>query len=182
MAKSQTRIEELLRSLGADRVDHTGGSLYDHLRRVGAVLGAWGADSAVRAAGMCHAAYGTDGFDHALLDLADRSRLLGVVGPRAEAIVYLYGSCDRSAVYPQIGQGGPVEFRDRFTGEVHRPDEADLCAFMEITAANELDVMAHDPAIAARHGAGLHRLFERARDLLSPAAQDACAAAAPEGP
>ncbi len=50
---------------------------------------------------------------------------------------------------------------------------------MEITAANELDVMAHDPAIAAQHGPALYRLFDRTRTLLSPAAQTACDAAGP---
>ncbi len=40
--------------------------------------------------------------------------------------------------------------------------------------ANELDVVRRNPAIAAEHGAGLFRLFERARHRLSDAAWLAC--------
>lgn len=179
--RSSGRIEQFLRTLGADRIEHTGGSLFEHLCRVGVLLKGWGADADVRAAGMCHAVYGTDGFDHPLLDLDERGRLVEVIGEHAESLVYLYASCDRGAVYPQLGRG-PVEFHDRFTGGTRQPGDADLEAFMEITAANELDVMAHDPALATRHGADLHSLFDRARDLMSPAAQAACDAAGPAGP
>jgi hypothetical protein len=171
----QLAAERLLRELGAAEVPHVGGSLLDHVRRVTDLLGSWGAAPAVRAAALCHAAYGTDGFDTALLPVAERATLAGVIGADAEALVYLYGSCDRGAVYPRLGDPGPVPFRDRFTGETRQPSEPEVRAFVEITAANELDVMAHSAELAARHGAALHALFSRARDRLSADAWRACA-------
>jgi catechol 2,3-dioxygenase-like lactoylglutathione lyase family enzyme len=154
---------------GAARLAHPGGTLLAHLRRVAALLAAWGADEDVRLAGLCHAAYGTDGFAERLVDPVDRGPLRAVIGARAEELVHLYGSCVRAEVYPRIGEGGPIPFRDRFTGEVSTPSTADLAAFVLITVANEFDLFEHDPALAARHGRWLADLAERAGELL-PAA------------
>lgn len=168
-------IEAFLRSAGAGDMPHPGGTLLDHLRRVACLLADWGADPVVQVAGLCHAAYGTDGFGQRLLPHTERGTLAALIGTREEALVYLYGSCDRDFVYPRLGTGGPVVFRDRFTGDEHVPADADLRAFTEITAANELDVLAHNADLAARYGADLRRLFTRCRDLLTPEAWRACA-------
>jgi hypothetical protein len=124
------------------------------------------------APGLCHACYGTDGFAGALLKVPERPRLVDVIGVEAEALVYLYGSCDRAHVYPQLDHA-LVEFKDRFTGVSTKPHQESLRAFAEITAANELDVVHNNPVIAAEHGAALQSLFLRARSLLSPAALEA---------
>jgi hypothetical protein len=167
------RIEEFLLGCGAGRLPHPGGTLYTHLVRVAALLAAWGADEDLQVAGLCHACYGTDGYDHPLLGLQERSVLSALVGAPAESLVYLYGSCDRTAVYPALGKTGPVPFLDRFTGRVHTPPERDIRAFTELTAANELDVMRHNAALAARHGTALRRLLTGARPRLSDAAWQA---------
>ncbi|MGW2864796.1 VOC family protein [Streptomyces sp. NPDC001205] len=166
--------EEFLRSRGAGGTAHPGGTLLDHLIRVANLLDAWGADPDVRAAGLCHAVYGTDGFAQALAETTERALIADLIGERAEALVHLYASCDRDAVYPRLANGGPVLFRDRFTGREHTPPEADVRAFLDLTAANELDVLAHNTELADRHGPGLYGLFTRAQARLSPAARDAC--------
>lgn len=167
-------VEAFLAARGAGAMEHPGGTLLAHLRRVRWTLAGWGAEASVQAAGLSHAAYGTDGFGRSLLAVAERSTLAGLIGERAESLVYLYASCERAQVYPQFGDGGPVVFRDRFTGTEHTPAEADLRAIVEITAANELDVLAHNAELAARYGADLYGLFARARGLLSEAAWQAC--------
>lgn len=168
-------VEGLLVERGAGVMEHPGGTLLGHLRRVRRMLAEWGADAAVQAAGLSHAAYGTDGFDRSLLAVTERGVLAELVGERAESLVYLYGSCARDQVYPQLGEGsGPGVFRDRFTGAERTPAEADLRAFVEITAANELDVLAHNEELAAQHGPGLYGLLRRARGLLSEPAWQAC--------
>ncbi|WP_374228213.1 DUF6817 domain-containing protein [Streptacidiphilus sp. ASG 303] len=164
-----------MRTRGAAGMPHPGGTLLEHLVRVAHLLGEWGAGPDLQAAGMCHAAYGTDGFDQALVDVTGRAALAELIGERAEALVHLYASCDRGVVHPRLGGGQPVVFRDRFTGREHTPPEPDVRAFLEITAANELDVLAHDADLADRYGPALHGLFTRSRDLLSAAARDACA-------
>ncbi|MFE3500175.1 DUF6817 domain-containing protein [Kitasatospora sp. NPDC059160] len=169
-APAWSHIEEFLRAHEADRTPHPGGTLLAHLTRVAARLADWGTDSAVQTAGLCHAAYGTDGFDGALLALDERATLVDLLGDRAEAIVYLYASCDRAAVYPRLGRDETPLFHDRFTGEDHTPPEEDLRAFLAITAANELDVFVHNAELAACYGPGLHELVSRSRTLLPPAA------------
>ncbi len=115
---------------------------------------------------------GTDGFPVSLLDLDQRGTLRKAIGMHAEELVYLYASCDRGKVYPQLDQAA-VYFHDRFTGLRTRPDRKSLRAFVEITAANELDVVGNNSALAAEHGAALQRLFVRASRHLSPSAQQA---------
>lgn len=169
-----TAADELLQARGAGSVPHPGGTLLDHLRRVQLLLVDWGAALEVQLAGLCHACYGTDGFPVALLDTTQRPRLGGVIGAEAEALVYLYGSCDRARTYPRLGSP-VVELQDRFTGLSTVPDHESLRAFVEITAANELDVIRHNQMIATEHGPALDQLFTRAHRVLSPSARQAWA-------
>jgi len=163
-------ICEFLLERGAGRLRHPGGTLYEHVSRVAKLLGDWGASEELRIAGLCHACYGTDGYPPALLSLAERPVLRGLIGARAESLVYLYASCDRAAVYPALRGLDPVPFRDRFSGATRTPPERDIRAFLELTAANELDVIQHSPAMAAEHGPTLLWLFAAARQRLSAAA------------
>jgi hypothetical protein len=65
------------------------------------------------------------------------------VGARAESLVYL---------------------------RTHRhASEPDISAFTELTAANELDILRHNPAMAAQHGAALVLLVTCARARLTDA-------------
>ncbi|HLK77371.1 MAG TPA: hypothetical protein VKU77_27440, partial [Streptosporangiaceae bacterium] len=134
-------IHAFLRERGAERLPHPGGTLHAHLTRVAALLAEWGADEELQAAGLCHAAYGTDGYAPALLGVDERPVLRDLIGVRAESLVYLYASCRRSAVYPGLGRERPVPFLNRFTGATRTPPEREIRAFAELTAANELDVV-----------------------------------------
>lgn len=170
----------LLRELGAGTLPHPGGTLLAHLDRVRTRLAVWKARPALQLAGLCHAFYGTDGFPSALLPLDLRPRLQDVIGAEAEAIVYLYASCDRKATYPSLTDPDPdgSPFHDRFTSRPH-PRTPGLRLrlrrdFAELTAANELDLAHHDPAFRATHGPDLLALFTRFRPLLSEAAWDDC--------
>jgi len=173
MLVAMTVVDRLFLERGADRLPHPGGTLYEHLIRVAALLAEWGASEEVQAAGLCHACYSTDGYPHAMLSLAERPVLSELIGARAEALVYLYDSCDRAAVYPALGNPAPVPFRNRFTGATSSPPERDIRAFLELTAANELDVIRHNPEMAAEHRPGLLRLFTASRQRLSAAAWQA---------
>lgn len=173
MKPGSQKIEEFLIERGAGRLSHPGGTLYQHLVRVAALLADWGASEHLQTAGLCHACYGTDGYPHALLGLDERPVLRALVGDRTESLVYLYGSCDRATVHPALEEAGPVPFRDRFTGRTRTPPERDIRAFTELTAANELDVIRHNAPLAARHGAALQQFFLGLRGRLSQAAWQA---------
>ena len=90
---------------------HLNGTLLEHLSATEGLLRSWGASEQLSLAGLVHAAYGTDGFAPFLLPWQNRRPLARVVGPAVEEIVYLYASCDRSSVYPQLSADGPVAFR-----------------------------------------------------------------------
>ncbi|MVU76820.1 hypothetical protein GPX89_06105 [Nocardia sp. ET3-3] len=173
LAARRTRVERFLRDRGADTIDHPGGTLLSHLGRVADTLASWGHGADLQLAGLAHAVYGTDGFDRWLVELPYRATVVDLVGKDAEGLVYDYAACDRAAVYPRI-DATPVRFRDRFTGHEFEPAAADFRAFLELTVANELDVMAHNTDLANRHGAALYDLFTRVRPHLTPAAWSAC--------
>jgi hypothetical protein len=144
-----------LSKLGAGQVDHPGGSLLAHLIRTGDLLLDWDARPALALAGLCHGVYETDGFPTALRSLPQRPEIAGLVGVEAEAIVYRYASCDRRFTFPRLGRAGPVAFRDRFTGGVIVTDPCCLSDFLELTFANELDLVSHSPAFGAKGGAAI---------------------------
>jgi hypothetical protein len=66
------------------------------------------------------------------------------------------------------------QITDRFTGTASIPDAAMLRSFVAITAANELDVVAHSHAAADAHGAELLALVARARRWLPESVWWAC--------
>jgi hypothetical protein len=153
--------------LGAERIPHAGGSLYQHLGRVFERLGALGLDADVQIAGLTHAVYGTDGFGETLLDVADRRVLRALVGERAEALVYLYAGCDRGHTWRALPATKLVH--SRFTGAALAPPPDDLRAFVDLSIVNELDVAEHDPQAAAKYGDYFRDVFATWADLASPA-------------
>jgi hypothetical protein len=164
-----------LAARGAAGIAHPGGTLLAHLERVHALLTEWGARPALRLAGLCHAWYGTDGFQPALGDPRRREELAAITGAEAEQVVYFYASCDRRFSYPRLAKRDGL-FKDRFTGTVLRPPLRLRRDLAELTAANELDIAAVNPDLRAQHGHDLLRLFTSWQALLSDAAWQAAQA------
>jgi pimeloyl-ACP methyl ester carboxylesterase len=165
------RIEALLRDGGAERTDHPGGTLANHLDRTGAVLANWGAEPWVVDAGRAHAAYGTDGFPHPLPG-ATPEKVVAAVGARSERLIDLYCHCRRADSYPTFLGAAPAVI-DRRDGARHALDRVQLRAFAELTVANELDVLAHAPNLQERHGPALAKLFASWRPLVGQRARAA---------
>jgi len=136
----RVRALEFLRSHSAGTMPHLSGTLLEHLLATEQLLRSWGASEDLCLAGLCHATYGTDGFAPCLLPPDDRGPLARVVGTDVEDMVYLYASCDRAFVYPQLAADGPVAFRDRFRAQTINPTDAQIRDFVDLTLANELDV------------------------------------------
>jgi hypothetical protein len=165
----------LLHELGAEKIDHPGGTLLAHLVRVRERLARWQARPALQLAGLCHAFYGTDGFATALLPIGRRADLRAVIGTEAEELVHFYASCDRTASYPTLGDPAP-SFHDRFTDTTSAPTLQQLQDFAELTVANELDLVDQNPSWKAHGRADLLPLFTRFRPLLTPEAWQDCEA------
>jgi hypothetical protein len=164
-------IVAFLETRAAARVAHVDQTLFEHLQGTYELLREWGNPADLCHAGLCHALYGTDGLPVALLDVrTERAVLKAVIGAEAESQVYLYASCDRSYLYPQLGTTARPSFRDRFTGAAFVPESQAFAAFMELTFANELDMFRHDPALVEEHQATWGVRFERSRPFVSDAA------------
>lgn len=129
----------LLGELGASGIPHVNTDLLTHLEGTERILRSWGCPEPLVLAGLCHAAYGTDGFPPALLALERRERLRKVIGREAESLVYRYASCDRGFFYPQLGAGS-LTFRDRFTGAEVPAGPGLLGPFADLTVANEYEI------------------------------------------
>jgi hypothetical protein len=140
---------DFLRRHRADRTHHVFGDLFTHLCGVEDLVRAWGGSELLALAALGHATYGTDGFEPHLLTVADRPVLTGAIGAEAEALVYLYASCDRQPFYRQLESPGTappdLQFRDRFDGVVFTPRPADVTLFMDLTFANETELAASAP-------------------------------------
>ncbi|WFE40272.1 DUF6817 domain-containing protein [Micromonospora sp. WMMD998] len=163
-------VRAWLRDRGAETIEHPGGTLYTHLCRVRDRLAELGQEPAVQTAGLAHAVYGTDGFDVALLDRTDRDRLRDLVGADAEALVYLYGACDRKRSWPRLASTGTVH--DRFTGEATTVRVDQLTPLVDLSIVNELDVVDHLPRVSDRHLAYLRGLFAAWAPAASPAVRE----------
>jgi hypothetical protein len=131
---------QLLGDRGAATIEHPGGLLLGHLLRTEQTLRDWETDEPTCLAGLCHAAYGTQGFPTALLPVTARATLRDAIGAEAEAVVHRYGACDRDATYPGLGSV-KATFTDRFTGTTEVVGGDDLRAFAMVTIANELDLV-----------------------------------------
>jgi hypothetical protein len=168
-----------LQELGAGEFEHLNGDLATHLRGTESLLAQWSARPALRAAGLYHAVYGTDGYQQAVVALALRPRIAGLIGDEAEALAYLYGAANRGAFYPRIGTDMQHRFSDRFTAadtDIGTAQLADLC---ELIVANEVEIARHSAAFRAQHGPALRALFDRmtAAGLISAPATRAYQAA-----
>ena len=166
--RAVNEIVAFLGSRSAGTLGHVHGDLLEHLDGTYTLLRKWGNPPHVCHAGLCHAVYGTDGFATSLLDVtSEREDLARVIGHDAEALVYLYASCDRQYLYPQIGVSSPVHFRDRFNGTVFVPDQSLFGTFMELTFANELDILGKDQRLVEGSRPHLGALFARSEALVS---------------
>jgi hypothetical protein len=161
---------KLLASLGAGDFAHLNGSLEEHFVGVYDLLVEWNASSVLQDAGLFHAAYGTTGFTSEMVSLDKRHLISDIIGVEAEEIVYLYCSCDRDVFWPLIGVQEPLTFKDRFNGTSFELADHTLRDFCELTAANELQLAAADPAFADEHRAEFIDLFSRMVPWLTPQA------------
>ena len=158
-----------LAELGAGDFQHLNGTLIEHLKGTARLLQLWGARAVLQDAGLYHAAYGTAGFDSAMVGLDMRDKIAEVIGTEAEQLVYLYCSCDRDFVFSHLNNG-PVGFRDRFTSAEFVLSEKRARDFCELTVANEMELVLASAEFRQEHGEGLRNLFEKMTTRLSPQA------------
>lgn len=162
---------QLLAELGAGEFEHLDGSLIEHLSGTKVLLQQWGATRELQDAGLCHAAYGTDGFKQNLVSTEQRDKITAVIGEEAEEIVYQYCACDRKSFFSRVGKETEPEFTNRFTDGSYHLSNQMLRDFCELTAANEMEIAIDNPEFVKLHGEGLCQLFKNMTPYLSSSAQ-----------
>ncbi|KZN37882.1 hypothetical protein N480_14155 [Pseudoalteromonas luteoviolacea S2607] len=163
----EERVEQL-QSLGSD-IEHINGTLTKHLLGTYHLLKSWDLCEELCLAGLFHAVYGSDPTRSRLLGVEKRAEVANMIGSRAEMLVYMFCSCDKPKVLPQIGTQSPIMFIDRFTGEQSPFPEEFLNDFCELTIANDLDV-ARNKAVEQYHQ-DLLRMFKNMYPLVSEKTQ-----------
>jgi hypothetical protein len=163
-----------LQGLGVGEFAHINGSLEAHLLGTHELLTRWNNAPFVCTAGLYHAVYGTQpmealGIPHKNYSPSDRPHIRSIIGRRAEALVYLYGACDRDYFYPQIGSSDAV-YRDRFTGAEGPLNRRTISALLELTLANELEICQGSLAFMEQHRDWFIDLFDRFERCVSPSA------------
>ncbi|MEV0461043.1 DUF6817 domain-containing protein [Catellatospora methionotrophica] len=159
-------VKALLRERGAQTIDHPGGTLYTHLVRVHDRLAAHGLPEPTALAGLSHAAYGTDGFDTALLTLDERDLLRAAAGPAAEQLVHRYAATLRRHTWRDLARSR--QLHNRLDATVTVLTAAELRPLVDLSIVNELDLCEQAPGVAARYGDHFRTLFASWTDLASP--------------
>ncbi len=158
-----------LESVGTQTVAHSSDGLLAHLEATSDLLQRWGNSDDICLAGLCHAIYGTDGFEVSLLDISQRNEVRAVGGAAAEEFVYFYASCDRQFFYPLIGNR-PLKFRDRFTQGEFEPPEEMVCACLELMLANDVEISYREKRFLDYTRTHYSEFFLCSRDFVSASA------------
>ena len=88
---------EFLRSRGAMAQPHSFSNLMQHLIGTRAILLSWQASPALCTAGLFHSVYGTESFQIASADFAEREVIREIIGEKCEEIVYYFSVMTRES-------------------------------------------------------------------------------------
>lgn len=133
-------ILEALICLDVGRFKHVNGSLLSHLKGTYELLSKWGNREALCNAGLYHSIYGTQDFKLQAVTLDERSKIRDIIGEEAERIVFYFSVCDRDYLYTQMGKAG-IKYRNSLNGQVELLDSAMTRDLLELTMANELEIL-----------------------------------------
>ena len=124
-------IHDFLISLGANKIPHSGRTLYEHLCNTESILKICRCDETVSTAGLIHSIYGTEFFE--TVTATDRDLVQSVVGEKAEYIAWIFCNAMRPFCW---FTGSHIPLRD---GTHISVDAYTLKALQMIEGANLLD-------------------------------------------
>lgn len=156
-----------LADLGAEELRHPSGNLMSHLEGTRRLLESWGNRDELCRAGLYHAVYGTFAFQNNLVEIGKRKQIAALIGDEAEKIVYYYCACDREFFYPQIGRVEKPVFLNRFTGKKETLAPQMFRDLLELTLANELEILKTDADFPAKQKTEFEQFFERLEPFVS---------------
>jgi len=131
-------LTELIK-LGVEDFTHINGNLLSHLKGTKELLSKWGNRESLCNAGLYHSIYGTEGYKNQTSD--DRTKIINIIGEEAEKIVFYFSTCDRDHFYSQIDQPELKIHLNRLSGKIEILSESMVKDLLELTLANELEIL-----------------------------------------
>jgi hypothetical protein len=135
-------LENYLLNLGTQEVSHTNSDFYLHLRGVYSYLERWGCLEYVALAGLFHSLYGTEGFQGFTLPLDRRDEIRGLIGDRAERLVYTYCALTYESMRESVLSGGEPHLWDRFADRLLEVTAQEFTEILWMMMANTLEIEA----------------------------------------
>ena len=127
-----------LRSTGADRVEHSGERLLDHLAATHELLAGWGVRQAVCDAALFHSVYGTQFLEDTVVGLERREEVRARIGDEAEELVWLWHGVRRKSLAENLERSG--DFRlERLDGEVVPLSEQQFHDLVDLMIADAVE-------------------------------------------
>ncbi|QTD52250.1 DUF6817 domain-containing protein [Sulfidibacter corallicola] len=120
-------------------VEHSGSHFLNHLTNTGKILEGWGCPHYLVAAGICHSLYGTQYFE--LSEGPDREKVKEILDERAERIVYLFCTMQRTSLYANRDLAPTVQKTviNRFDGVGIPISDEDFRDLVSLDVANFLE-------------------------------------------
>lgn len=128
-------LTALLTGLNAQSTLHAIGSVKAHLEGTYRILRTWSEDEDVCLAGLAHNLYSTDSFSQQFLSVKERDTLQGIIGERAERLVFLFGGLNRSDLLQRFSND-TAELTHRLSGEPLHVSRSDVRDLLTIHLAN----------------------------------------------
>lgn len=135
----EQRLEEALRALGTEDIGHSRRTFFAHLTGTYTLLKNWGNPEEVCAGGLFHSIYGTEFFRTQVVQVAEREKIVALIGARAERLAYYFCAAGRRHLLSPENQAPPHKLRDRFVEKEYEITPADFKDLCEIAIANFLE-------------------------------------------
>jgi hypothetical protein len=139
MSDLERRLD-FLRTAGAERVEHSGENLLDHLLATRDVLAGWGARAALCDAALFHSVYGTQFLGDGIVGADQRHRVRELIGDEAEAVAWLWHSVRRESLRENLERDADfrIECADDTVAPISRQQFLDLVNLMIADAVEQL--------------------------------------------
>lgn len=150
MADRLDTLKRLLTLVGADKIKHSGRSLYEHLLGTMAYLESYGAHPDVCLAGALHSVYSTNAFKTTTIPVHFRHVVRTALGERPERLAFIFSQINRPKALDK-----PIE-SDR-PGYVWLLERPGVESSTEVTLADLYDLRVIEAANLLEQGSSLDR-------------------------
>ena len=160
MFREDERTLQAFENLPFHRSIHSQRSLREHLYGVYALLCHWKMNHPVRLAGLFHSVYGTSSYSPTGLRPFGKDQLVKLIGSRAEVLVDLYCTIDRSKLLTlaAIAKTEPasVPSKDGSRPDHKRVSAAQFRSLLSILYADRVEQVGHRPVVTVEDWSRLH--------------------------